>query len=236
MERTETKERTDMDDTKTLSEAGGSLFAELIGDGSAPPVDWDAVKRDAVQRHNAEVAKSRISAFRSRFALYQGFDLESEKLAQYRQQLGHALSWTMDSKGLLLAGTHGGGKTYALFLIAQRLIESGEDLAWWNAQDLAGRICEEIEYGADHARGFVDALAARKALVIDDLGQEHVSGSQRDRVESWILTLIDKRCQKQHPTLVSTNLGAKQYHAKYGYDRGAAIVRRLVESSEVVRF
>lgn len=229
-----------MENTRTLSEVGQSTFAALISAAESEPVfqvDWSEVAKQVLLEHQNRAISQRVEALEARFPQFAGFRVDHPHLADYRAQIDAALSWQPSAKGLLLVGDHGGGKTRSAFELAKRLMRDERlDVAWWHAQDLAGRLCEAVEFGTDNARGFVEAVAARPVLVIDDLGQEDVNASARDRVAGWLLSLIDKRGAMGRPMIVTTNKSAKQLHSKYGYDRGAALARRLSESCDVLRF
>jgi len=223
----------DPETTKTLS----SQLPDFDAPDGPISVDWAQVQAEYTARALDATRAARARRLRERYPGVVDFDIAHSKLEATRAQCAAVVGWRYGPKGLLLVGEHGGGKTRSAFALVQRLMTHDRlNVDWWTAQDLAGRICEEVEYGVDEARKFIDALSDARCLVIDDLGQEEVNASQRDRVQAWMLSLIDKRCVKGLPMIVTTNYGAKRMYVKYGHERGGAIARRLSEHCEVLRF
>jgi DNA replication protein len=51
-----------------------------------------------------------------------------------------------------------------------------------------------------------------KFLFLDDFGAENTTDFAREQ----FFTILDIRCQKQHPTYITTNLNPKEIREKYG--------------------
>lgn len=216
--------------TPTLSEFAK---AEPLQDGAYP--DLAEFGKRYLSEMKAISRRSRLDAMIPES--YRILDLDHPGIAKTRSQCEAVNSWDYQPRGLLLLGEHGGGKTRSAWALVHRLMTAdGIDCQCYHAQDLAGRICEEIDYGADDARRFVLALASAPVLFIDDLGQEEVNRSQQGRVASWFLRIIDARLGSGKPMIITTNYGAKRMYEKYGYETGGAIARRLRDGCDIVRF
>lgn len=226
------------ENTKKLSEAMPNHLANILEGREKPPVvDWASY--NAQVRKNARLDSYRrlLEQLEATHPHWRDFNIDHPSLVDTRSQCQAVLDWQPSPQGLTLTGYHGGGKSRVTFTLARRLISQDQlRVAWWAAQELAGRISEEIDYGADDARRFIAALAGVPILIIDDLGQEDVTPSQKPRVDAWLLQLIDQRANHGKPLIITTNRTAKGFHAKYGYDRGAAIARRLADHSQILKF
>ena len=81
---------------------------------------------------------------------------------------------------------------------------------------------------------FWTRLKATPFLVVDDLGTEPLDD------KGWALAniaaLIDARYDSTAKTVITTNLDAGQFKARYGASDGGRLVDRLRESAEFVQF
>ena len=69
-------------------------------------------------------------------------------------------------------------------------------------------------------------------MYLDDLDKLTFTG--REEIE--LLSLIEKRAALMRPTFATLNMGAKTFQEAMHHDRGVAVVNRLMEFSEVVKF
>lgn len=117
---------------------------------------------------------------------------------------------------LVLGGPNGTGKTVG---------------ASWGLSRKGGMFVRAADLCrvSDDADNDPDRIAARKSLlVVDDLGQEHVGGS--DFALSVIDRVLGARYDSARPTIVTTNLNEKALEERYG-DR---LVDRLAEAGAFV--
>jgi DNA replication protein DnaC len=69
-----------------------------------------------------------------------------------------------------------------------------------------------------------------KVLLLDDVGKGRLSPS----AEEQLYTILDFRSENGLPTIWTTNASASTLHDMMSEDRGDAIIRRLVEFSEII--
>lgn len=163
-----------------------------------------------------------------------------------RDALAKVAAWDSSSrKGLLLTGETGLGKTRAIIALLRRLaLDDGLDFRYWQASSWFSDLSRQNQYGRDEARAWIDAVAARRIVVIDDIGQEAVDKARSDWAQAWFFRFLDVRLAMGLPLIASTNLTAKQMadatdatgkqaSAKV---RGDPLLRRLTELCEVVKF
>ena len=103
-----------------------------------------------------------------------------------------------DSKGLLLYGTVGTGKTYYAACIANRLIDHGYSVLMTNF----ARLTNKIQGMYEGKQEFIDSLNDYTLLIIDDLGAERKS----EFMQEMVFNIIDSRYRSQLPMIVTTNL------------------------------
>ncbi|MBI2498374.1 MAG: hypothetical protein HYV75_10840 [Opitutae bacterium] len=167
-------------------------------------------------------------------------DWDHPGLVPYRHAIDRVRGWQFGPKGLLLSGPTGRGKTRALFDLYRRMAHDGEhEVRYWFAGDWFARLQEEVRFGRDDARGWVEATAAHPVVILDDLGQEAVTTARADWSASHFFRFLDLRIATGLPLLCSTNLTADEIAGKMS--RGAGIrqeplIRRLLELTEVVKF
>lgn len=125
-----------------------------------------------------------------------------------------------ESKGLLLYGTVGTGKTYYAACIANELIDKGYDVLLTNFATLTNRISGMYEGKQE----YIDSLNRYKLLIIDDLGAERNS----PYMQELVFNLIDSRYRSGLPMIITTNLTASELKApkEIGYAR---IYDRILE-------
>lgn len=107
-----------------------------------------------------------------------------------------------DSKGLLLFGTVGTGKTYYAACIANRLIDDGYHVLMTNF----ARLTNQIQGMFDGKQEYIDSLNRYTLLIIDDLGAERKS----EFMQEMVFNIIDSRYRSGLPFIITTNLSADE--------------------------
>ncbi len=219
--------------TQPMSE----LVAGIVPPDFKPiPVDYEAAslsylaearKRDAITRYEASVPVAMRAS-----------DWAHPTLALNQEQIGRVLGHQVGQRGLLLTGRTGRGKTRAMWALLRRLAhEEARDIRYFHAQDWFGTLQSCLNFGRDDARGWVEAVARRPIVFIDDLGQEAMQTARSEWALSWFLRFLDIRVSERLPLYVTTNLDA-QGIAERGTSsvRGDPMVRRLIEICEPIKF
>lgn len=155
-------------------------------------------------------------------------------LAAFSAPISTVLGWRYQPRGLIASGATGRGKTRALWELYRRLTcEDVIDARFYHATEWFGALQERVNYGRDEAAGWVDAVASRRVVFIDDFGQEALLSSKAEWAAGWFFRFLDLRVGKKLPLIISTNLGAKAFS---GDLRGDPMLRRLLEVCEPVKF
>ena len=216
-------------------------MAELVAgivpaDFKPVPIDFGAVtlahiaearKRDALARYDASVPPGMRKT-----------DWNHPAMLPNSEQIARVLAHQVGTKGLILTGRTGRGKTRAMWALLRRLAcEEARDVRYFHAQDWFSSLHGCLNYGRDDARGWVEAVARRPVVFIDDLGQEAIQTARSEWAMSWFLRFLDIRVSERLPLYVTTNLDA-QGIAERGASsvRGDPMVRRLIEICEPVKF
>ncbi len=135
--------------------------------------------------------------------------------------------------GLFLCGNYGTGKTTLLKAFARQLKRidgSGEDytrggyIRIVDARDLA--------YMAASNRPAFQELCRTKMLAIEDLGKEPVDVMAYGTAHSPVKELLEKRCDLQLFTVITTNMAPEDMTERYD----GRIADRMREAFEVIAF
>ena len=214
-----------------------SLLAGVVPEGfSGTPFDGEAAtlaflaearKRDAIARFDSAVPPTMRES-----------DWGHAGMAANRAQIKRVLAHQVGAKGLLLSGRTGRGKTRSMWALMRRLAhDEARDIRYFHASDWFAQLQACLTYGRDDARGWVDAVARRSVVYIDDLGQEAIQTARSEWAMSWFMRFLDIRVSERLPLYVTTNLDA-QGIAERGASsvRGDPMVRRLIEICEPIKF
>ena len=132
----------------------------------------------------------------------------------YTAQITAIRDWTSTSfagKGILAAGPTYRGKSRALWSLIERLqVTEAKRCSFFTATDFFARLGEQVNYGRDDARTWVDGIASLPLLFLDDLGQEAVGAARADVCRQWFHDLLDRRRGLMLPLFVTTNLTANE--------------------------
>lgn len=144
----------------------------------------------------------------------------------------YAENFKADSPSLLFMGGTGLGKTHLSSAIAKTVIDRGYDVLYTSAVNMLGDF-EKAKFRGE--KDDTDRYFSAELLIIDDLGTE-LSGNF---TESCLYNIIDTRICKGAPTVISTNLGAKELSARYGeriFSRLLGVYKPLLFAGKDVRF
>ena len=124
----------------------------------------------------------------------------SDAMARYADQFGDFLK---ESKGILMYGPVGTGKSFYAACIANRIIENGYSAYMSNFSTLVNSIQAP---GVDKNE-FISSLNRYDLLIIDDLGTERTS----EYMQEIVFDIIDKRCTSGLPMIITTNLTSEDF-------------------------
>ncbi len=141
------------------------------------------------------------------------------------------LAWRYGARGLLLHGPTGTGKSRCAWLLLKREHGAGKYI----------RVIDHsvgFEYGQRFANSPADAavwiekLSGADILFLDDVFKAKLT----DSLEQALFTIISARCEHGRPNIVTCNDTSDSLLERLSPDRGAALVRRLVEYAERLPF
>ena len=218
-------------------------LAELLGACETPveypPIDYAAkgaeYLRDALRRS----AIARFEFWASENPVIADTDWNRPQFDANRQAIERVRNWQCATKGLLLTGLTGRGKTRSLASLYSRLSHEGVDVRWWHSRDLFSTLQSHLRFGCDEAQGWVEAVAGHRVLIIDDFGQEAVTDSRKEWASQHFMRLLDIRVNKGLPLMLSTNLTAQDMANSAGDGpriRSDPLIRRLLDLCDVEKF
>ena len=140
----------------------------------------------------------------------------------------YAENFSADSDSLLFVGQTGLGKTHLSSAIAKVVIEKGFDVVYESAPNAVSMI-ERDRFADDSEREDKSArLFNCDLLILDDLGTELSSKN----TPAIIYNLINTRLVNSKPTIVNTNLAARELERTYDQ----RIISRLFGEYRVMLF
>ena len=141
--------------------------------------------------------------------------------------------WQFAAQGIGFVGIAGKGKTRAAFLLCQRMIEEGKSVHAVTATRFAKACAEQFsDNKAEKAASEKEIQMAYKAKVwfLDDLGKQRMT----ERGEMELYAILEHRTANLLPTVWTANAKSATLQSMFTPDRGEAIMRRIVEFSQIV--
>ena len=130
---------------------------------------------------------------------FENDDRKNPKLSDAMKRYAENFSeFKAESKGLLLYGSVGTGKTYFAACIANCLIDNGYSVLMTNF----ARLTNQIQGMFEGKQEFIDSLNKYTLLIIDDLGAERKS----EFMQETVFNIIDSRYRSGLPFIITTNL------------------------------
>jgi len=145
-------------------------------------------------------------------------------------------TWGVNPRGLVLVGEPGSGKTRAAWLLIRRCIFANCGVIPFDG--LGWGLAVSSHFGdPENAQDWVGGLCSADVLFVDDIFKAKMTEAQ----EFAIFGVLDRRAAWKRPTIVTMNasgaaLASRASAAAGERDRMDAIMRRLGEFSDVVRF
>lgn len=124
----------------------------------------------------------------------------------------YASDFSTESPSLFMHGATGLGKTHLSLAIANYAIERGYGVIYGSAPNMFGMLEREHfgrQYNSD--RTYEQELLETDLLIIDDLGVEFST----QFTVSCVYNIINSRILSRKPTIISTNLTARELEEKY---------------------
>lgn len=148
-----------------------------------------------------------------------------------REAVRRALEFTervgQPGNNLLIYGNVGVGKTFLLRCIAQKLLEDGHPVFYFDAGGLFGLLADVAFRRNGHTADEAKAIIHSKVLLIDDLGTEYTNAF----VGSELFRILNERENEGLSTVLSSNLDLNGIGELYG----ERVSSRLMESNMPIR-
>ncbi len=124
----------------------------------------------------------------------------------------YASDFSTESPSLFMHGATGLGKTHLSLAIANYAIERGYGVIYGSAPNMFGML-EREHFGRQYNndRTYEQELLETDLLIIDDLGVEFST----QFTVSCVYNIINSRILSRKPTIISTNLTARELEEKY---------------------
>ncbi|MDR1673909.1 MAG: ATP-binding protein [Oscillospiraceae bacterium] len=139
------------------------------------------------------------------------------KILQYCQN--YAENFTPSSKGILMIGQTGLGKTLLSLAIAKAVSEKGFNVLYDSASNYLRRI-EKEHFGRITDTDTLETLLEADLIILDDLGAEFSTSFY----VSAVYNIINTRLNREKPTIISTNLTPRELEKIYD----SKIISRLL--------
>lgn len=151
--------------------------------------------------------------------------------ANFNTLRAYAEGFSSESGSMILYGPTGLGKTHLSTAVARRVIERGFDVYYTTAIDMfsdfeRARFCrgEERQDAGSEISRYIDC----DLLILDDLGTEMVNQFST----SCLYSVLNNRINLARPTIINTNLTAKEIKEKYA----ERITSRIFGEFQILRF
>lgn len=135
-----------------------------------------------------------------------------------------------DTRGLVLFGPPGSGKTRSMWGMLQKWHNRGINFAAYSANGFA--LAVEQNFRDGKGPDWVAGHAQKQALVIDDIDKAKFT----ERVESEFYAVIEIATSHKIPIVLTTNITGQEFQALFAPNRGPAIARRLREFCKAIKF
>ena len=140
----------------------------------------------------------------------------------------YAEDFSLNSKGIIMVGKTGLGKTHLSLAIANKVLEKGYDVYYDSIQNIMDKLEREHFGRLPSDESIKDDILSCDLLIIDDLGVEFVT----QFTISELHNIINTRLLRSLPTIISTNLELHELEEKYTQ----RIASRIMGSCYPVRF
>ena len=158
--------------------------------------------------------KTRVENAQERFfgRRYIGASLSTIKIPSGSSE--RISKWMSNPKGfLILTGPAGVGKTYFCAALLECVPNNVHSMRAYNERNLLKRVREQISNKKDGEYiEFLHLLIDDDLIFLDDIGS---SGHTTWR-EEILMEAIDYRYSNEKPTIITSNLGRKEFYETYG--------------------
>jgi DNA replication protein DnaC len=135
--------------------------------------------------------------------------------------------------GLGLVGSVGSGKTRAAYFLLERMLEEDHTVWATNATAFARFCIDQFSENRDRrpaALRSLESIYHTDIWLLDDLGKQRMT----ERGEVELYTALEYRTSRKRPTIWTSDLKGDSLAARFSQERGEAIMRRLINFSDII--
>jgi DNA replication protein DnaC len=132
------------------------------------------------------------------------------------------------SKGLIVSGPHGIGKTHLAAAVVFRMAEKGVQVYFSNIVDLVDSVKDNFKTGTEP---IINRILDAHIIVIDDLGAEH-SAKDSNWIDSLLYKIVNRAYESNRILVITTNLDEFDFMKRYNM----RIVSRLREMTDWISY
>ena len=141
----------------------------------------------------------------------------------------YADTFTPSSKGILMRGATGLGKTHLSLAIANELIRCGFSVVYVSAPDILSKLeREHFGYRYDDEADTFGSLIKCDLLILDDLGTEFITPFST----STVYNIFNSRILLSKPVIMNTNLSPEELVGNYSQ----RFLSRVMGSCDILEF
>lgn len=179
--------------------------------------------------HASMLAARKLEAFNAICPpLYQNSELSYFD----RSKLDRIMAWQYGSKGLILHGESGKGKTRLAWLLLRKIVlEHRKTVECYDGIKLAEKTQEA--YKESQPDRLLNSLGTKDILFLDDLGKIKIT----QRVGEMLFGMVERRSQYMKPVIITTNFTGESLLKRFeDPETGIPFLRRVREFCESISF
>lgn len=146
-------------------------------------------------------------------------------------KLVKVLEWEHNRHGLILHGKTRKGKSRCAWLLARKVFFEGKSVRVLDSRS-GFEYAARFSHGAERVLDYIDSHSRCGLLFLDDVFKAKLTES----FEQAIFAIIENRQAFGRPILATTNDTGDTLKSRMSADRGDALIARLKEMCEVVKF
>lgn len=158
-------------------------------------------------------------------------EFDSSRLKTPQSAINKVLGWKFGTRGLVVHGETGLGKTRTCFKLLERLYTEGRTVAFFSAKQF-GQESIDASMSEDGGKKWFSGIVKKDVVLLDDFGK----GKITPRVEMDLFALFEERTSLLKPILVTTNFGGLSLRQMMSDGNGDPLLRRMNEFCEAVEF
>lgn len=202
----------------------------------ARDVETKRQKDESVRRQTKAIAAKREANWASlcpkQYRLKSESDGETDlvKLSDTQPKLCQLIGWKYQSRGLIIRGSTGKGKTRSVWRLLRYQFVAGKRIVAMTAAEF-DRECRDAG-GKFTLTEWFNRLARADLLFLDDLGKANWTLA----TEAQWFDLVEHRTRDGRPVIITTNDDGDSLAARMTQDRGEPMIRRLRDYCECIVF